>query len=741
MSFRQRLPLVEAYLSGDEGQVLAVTERTPHNPQVAALWAAHESFWGRLSYSEAYSKMRATLEPPPEDRELFWLLLERTAMLTIQMNKMAEARSSVQLLEQLTRRKASKEWRARALRVESRLAAALGNESHASDLLNKALKLKLRAGSGTWYELKATRAARATLDGDLPTAERDLADLERYGAVRPVLPLSLGYIKALYFQNAGRIEEALAVLGSDPQGVPPLPMLVLRAEILTLAGRTEEAQDLLRSLLQDKASPLEGSLYEQGLGFIALTRHDWEGARRHARSSITHAGHIHPNIIQRNLETLVLADLASRHAASARVLLRMLDPDENRRALLLHWSRLYLLEGDETRAASCFKRTLQSWPLEAIQRHLRFAPELAAHQVAGLWHRAESLREVPCSDETSLPQSPGLIGETPLMKKLKADIDAFAPSPDTLLITGETGTGKEVVARLLHEKSPRSSHPFIAVNCAAISDTLIEAELFGYAQGAFTGAMDDHEGLFIQAGPGTIFLDEIDSMSSRLQAALLRVLEVREVRPLGGTETRRIQARIVAASKKPLERAVREKAFREDLYFRLARLTVSLPPLRERGEDIPLLARYFLDEVYGNGHGVLEENLMDALRRRPWPGNVRELRNEIRRLAIMAGENRILSAELLDVTYVPAGPEAASPALKIRASTRRRRRRLEELFREHGKLTPTETTRLMGNDYNTIVRDLESLESEGVIHRVRAVKRTSYFALRKDDRGRIVRNG
>jgi hypothetical protein len=120
---------------------------------------------------------------------------------------------------------------------------------------------------------------------------------------------------------------------------------------------------------------------------------------------------------------------------------------------------------------------------------------------------------------------------------------------------------------------------------------------------------------------------------------------------------------------------------------------------------------------------------------------VRELRNEIRRLAIMAGENRILSAELLDATYVPAGPEAASPALKIRASTRRRRRRLEELFREHGKLTPTETTRLMGNDYNTIVRDLESLESEGVIHRVRAVKRTSYFALRKDDRGQIVRNG
>jgi transcriptional regulator with PAS, ATPase and Fis domain len=198
-----------------------------------------------------------------------------------------------------------------------------------------------------------------------------------------------------------------------------------------------------------------------------------------------------------------------------------------------------------------------------------------------------------------------------------------------VLIVGETGTGKELVARALHEESERAAEPFLAVNCGAISESLLESELFGHESGAFTGARRAHRGLFEAAGRGTLLLDEIGDTSPRLQVALLRVLETGEVRPVGSSTSRKVRCRVLAATNADLTGMVGEGRFRKDLYFRLDRIAIRIPPLRERGEDILSLADHFLSEDRHDGHRpTMSEALKAALLAHQWSGNVRELRGE-----------------------------------------------------------------------------------------------------------------
>ncbi len=237
------------------------------------------------------------------------------------------------------------------------------------------------------------------------------------------------------------------------------------------------------------------------------------------------------------------------------------------------------------------------------------------------------------------PNSAWVIGETPIMKRLVSDLARVAPSNATVLITGESGTGKEVLAAALHAQSPRAAKAYVPVNCANFSDTLLESELFGYEAGAFTGATKKKDGLFVTADGGTLFLDEISTMRPDLQARLLRVLEDRSIRRLGGNSATKVDVRIVAASNRDLPKMVKEGAFREDLYHRLNVVELRLPPLRERREDIPALVGYFIQKyngemgrsVQGVGPGVLE-----ALKRNDWPGNIRQLRNAIERAMLFA---------------------------------------------------------------------------------------------------------
>jgi two-component system, NtrC family, nitrogen regulation response regulator NtrX len=231
-----------------------------------------------------------------------------------------------------------------------------------------------------------------------------------------------------------------------------------------------------------------------------------------------------------------------------------------------------------------------------------------------------------------------MVGESHAIRQLREQIAMAAPTNGRVLIYGENGTGKELVARSVHALSRRRSGPFIEVNCAAIPEELIESELFGHVKGAFTGAVSDRRGRFEAADGGTIFLDEIADMSLKTQAKVLRVLQEQVVDPVGGTQSVRVDVRVLAATNKDLPTEIRGGRFREDLFFRLNVIPIFVPPLRHREEDVPLLAEHFMAELareYGRRPKTFDASGVAALRRYGWPGNVRELRNVIERLMIM----------------------------------------------------------------------------------------------------------
>jgi two-component system response regulator AtoC len=252
-------------------------------------------------------------------------------------------------------------------------------------------------------------------------------------------------------------------------------------------------------------------------------------------------------------------------------------------------------------------------------------------------------------------------GEAPAMRELSARIDKIAASAATVLITGESGVGKEVAAREIHRRSGGSAEPFVAVNIGGIHEGLMESELFGHEKGAFTGATARKSGLFELAGRGTIFLDEIGEMSMPLQVKLLRVLQERKVRRLGGLGDIPVNARIISATNRDLEAMVREGRFREDLYYRLNVVRLSLPPLRERAEDIPSLSEHLLAKLsarMGRAAPALSPEALERLRGYPFPGNIRELENILERALIYCEGNRIT---VEDIGLLSPGPGALSP--------------------------------------------------------------------------------
>ncbi len=253
-----------------------------------------------------------------------------------------------------------------------------------------------------------------------------------------------------------------------------------------------------------------------------------------------------------------------------------------------------------------------------------------------------------------------MVGESYAMRQLREQVAMAAPTNGRVLIFGDNGTGKELVARTIHALSRRRTGPFVEVNCAAIPEELIESELFGHVKGAFTGAVGDRRGKFELADTGTIFLDEIGDMSVKTQAKVLRVLQEQVVEPVGGTSGVRVDVRVLAATNKELPAEIRAGRFREDLYFRLNVIPIFVPPLRDRKDDIPLLAEHFMAgfaREYGRRTKTLDPGAVAALQEYPWPGNVRELRNVIERLVIMVPGDTISGR---DLTFLegPLAPES-----------------------------------------------------------------------------------
>lgn len=288
-------------------------------------------------------------------------------------------------------------------------------------------------------------------------------------------------------------------------------------------------------------------------------------------------------------------------------------------------------------------------------------------------------RSATGTQQTASTTIAGIIGSSEVMQDLYNRIHKVAPTNATVLIHGETGTGKELVARALHEESNRSNHLMISVNCAAIPDTLIESELFGYEKGAFTGASTNREGLVAAADGGTLFLDEIGELPLEAQARLLRVLQEGEVRPLGSVESRKVDVRLVAATHRDLRKLTKEGKFREDLYFRLNVVQLELPPLRERGRDIINIAESLLQRYcgqFGKPSLKLSNAAMDTIMSYSWPGNVRELENAMQRAVILCEDSAEIGEHLLsiDLDAIQAAEDGHSiletPRLASRSSAR-----------------------------------------------------------------------
>src|ERR1700739_950385 len=250
-----------------------------------------------------------------------------------------------------------------------------------------------------------------------------------------------------------------------------------------------------------------------------------------------------------------------------------------------------------------------------------------------------------------------IVGRRGGLRSILTEVEAVAPTSATVLITGETGTGKEVVARAIHELSPRHNSKLVKVNCAAMPSGLLESELFGHERGAFTGAINSHVGRFTLADRGTLFLDEIADLPLELQPKLLRVLQEREFEPVGSTRTTRVDVRVVAATNRDLLQMVRDQEFRQDLYYRLNIFPIALPPLRERKADIPQFVSYFVARFassMGKTIKTIPPEVMRALVRHPWPGNIRELQNYVARGVILSNDGVFEPAPLERCEPVPA---------------------------------------------------------------------------------------
>jgi formate hydrogenlyase transcriptional activator len=260
-----------------------------------------------------------------------------------------------------------------------------------------------------------------------------------------------------------------------------------------------------------------------------------------------------------------------------------------------------------------------------------------------------------------------IVGRRGGLRAILSQVEAVAPTNATVLITGETGTGKEVIARAIHEVSPRRGRNLVKVNCAAMPAGLLESELFGHERGAFTGAISSHVGRFALADRGTLFLDEIGDMPLELQPKLLRVLQEREFEAVGSTRTTRVDVRVVAATNQDLRQMVQDREFREDLYYRLNAFPIFLPPLRERKADIPDLVRYLVQESTASMDKVIEtipEEVMESLIRHPWPGNIRELQNYIARGVILSNDGVFECAPPEKCECEPAPLKISNPTLE-----------------------------------------------------------------------------
>jgi transcriptional regulator with GAF, ATPase, and Fis domain len=304
----------------------------------------------------------------------------------------------------------------------------------------------------------------------------------------------------------------------------------------------------------------------------------------------------------------------------------------------------------------------------------------------------------------------GIVTRSPELLEILSLVDRVAPSDATILIEGETGSGKGLLARAVHASSARADKPFIQVNCAALPEQLLESELFGHVQGAFTGAVRDKAGLFVEASGGTLFLDEVDKTAITTQGKLLQVLDNREVRPVGGNRATKVDVRVVCATNVTLKQRIARGEFLEDLYYRLNDIIFRVPPLRERPEDIPILvehyARRFANEM-GKGVAGVDPDVIRTFAELPWRGNVRELEKVVKRMVVLANDDEPLSMRLLPRELLASIPEAPEGPATLREEVMKVERRLISQALERHNWNKVQAARELDLSYPTLLQKIK----------------------------------
>ncbi len=693
------------------------------------------------------ASIKAVLEHPPTDKELYCCLLPRLINRELTMNRMDNARRLLGLWQSMASL-FQPAMTAYTLIVEGYMAALDGSREERFRLFERALDvLADDGGSPVWCVFASRLAWCATT-------------VYRFDATRKLLP---------------RLERQEA--GFDANGCPlVVPCRLIRCDLNHYNGAYEAVDRETKEMaacdaLWDNAyfcrivfnaliksgCMAEGERWVERIerrvpstsgkgdapvmrGFLLLCRRQYDEAC-HVLHARWNDGLTTPRT-ETGLYLLELAahlELCRRNPDAADVVLRALDPRKEQTAYAGLWTRRHLLRGDTASAQATFSRLRHRAGDDAVLGSLALAHELDVAQLAALWSRARPDSHPPPSLPTATEEDASsaceLIGSSPVMREVRRHIELFAPHHHIpVLLTGETGTGKEIAVRRLHALGCHPDAPFVPINCACLNDALLESELFGHRKGAFTGATGDRIGLLQSAGCGTVMLDEIQSMSPHMQAALLRTLESGEIRPVGGHQTACLKARVVAAANQDIEALAAQGSFRPDLYYRLNRFHIHLPPLREHIEDIEELIRFFLRTVFRAHARSIPDDLIRRYATQSWKGNVRELRNAVERFVIL-GDDR-------------CGPPQSDPSLQrtgvLRSSDIRpwdvasygnpanrhnRRLCLCRLFEEHGRLTRAQVIALLSCAPNTATRDLNMLVEEGMIRRINPTPhpRTAYF--------------
>lgn len=775
-----RSPIVDAFLKSDYAALRKIEnslekQEALHCRALRLFSEMKNKGDGYKLYQETESQVRIALEKPPSDTELFILLLCAAIFFAQYSERSEDAERFYLHLQQFPKARLATDLQILMLETEWHFYHLNRNFPKQFELIETALDLVDEPGSHTWLSLKINRIESALFQHNAALAEKDIADIKPYrDVILSPRKLCYEYLLSWAYLFSGETklyQEALELLDSCSSEKAlgfEARFLKSRIQLLLRLQRFDEAAKLLHEAEKNlqEVSPVTFAFprfltrlnYENLRAHEAFAKRDFEKARTHAQQALNLVRIDKFLFTYESRSHLLNAELSLGKARQARVILQIMDPEE--KSMLVGWGRLYLLEGNREKASQCFKTVLANNSPETIRELFRTAYEISAGDLAAIAMDSSSAPKKGSSSPKEAPPPPStksgstfsssanfFVGESLAAQNIRNQIEKFASLDTAVLITGETGSGKEVVARLLHQQGSHASEPFIAVNCGAMTDNLIESELFGHVKGSFTGAASDRQGLFLAAGKGTIFLDEITSMSSQLQAALLRVLEDRQIRPVGSNKSLSIHARVIAATNEPLDEAVAQKRFRMDLYFRLARLHIVIPPLRERLEDLPVLVKHILKKLYLDMKISVGDDLMEALKQYNWPGNVRELHNEIERIAFMTGDSQILTASSFGLDR-QRRPIFASPSpttstfspLTLPPPSRPKERdghtyrvgrlqQIRELFNHHEKVTRAQVIELLQCSANTATRDLKTLEKEKWIRRVCTSKHmnTSYF--------------